>query len=62
MATNVITTILGYVTQLATTIFSVGNSLVTWITAEGHEIALIPIAAWLVIMAIGAIRRLVKGV
>lgn len=55
-------TILGFVSDLATTIFSIGSSLVTWITATGHEIVLIPIVAWLVVLGIGAIRKLIKGV
>lgn len=55
-------TILGYVSDLATSIFSIGNSLITFITASGHEIVLIPIAAWLVVLCIGAIRKLVKGI
>lgn len=55
-------TILGFVSDLATTIFSIGSSLITWITATGHEIVLIPIVAWLVVLAIGAIRKLIKGV
>lgn len=50
------------ITDLTTQIFAVGNSLITWITAQGHEIALIPIAAWLVVLCIGAIRKLIKGV
>lgn len=55
-------TILGYVSDFATTIFSIGSSLVTWITATGHEIVLIPLVAWLVVLGIGAIRKLIKGV
>ena len=55
-------TILGYVTSLANEIFSIGGSLITFITAAGHEIVLIPIACMLVVMCIGAIRKLIKGV
>lgn len=55
-------TILGYVTSLATEIFNIGGSLIDFITAQGHEIVLIPIAAWLVVLCIGAIRKLIKGV
>lgn len=55
-------TILGYVTSIANEIFSIGGSLITFITASGHEIVLIPIAAWLVVLCIGAIRKLIKGV
>ena len=58
-------TILGYVTDLANSIFGangIGAKLIEFITASGHEIVLIPIAAWLVILCIGAIRKLVKGI
>lgn len=55
----IITTILAMVTDLATEIFTVGGQLVTFITS--NAICLIPLAAWLVVLAIGAVRRLVKG-
>lgn len=55
-------TILGYVANIADTIFDVGGDLITFITASGHEIALIPLALFIVTAAIGAIRRLITGV
>lgn len=55
-------TILEIVTAIATEIFSVGGQLVTFVTAAGHEICLIPIASWLVVLAIGSVRKLIKGV
>lgn len=54
--------ILGYVTTFATSVFTIGSSLVTWLTAEGHEIALLGVVMMLVVTAIGIIRRLIKGV
>lgn len=54
--------ILEIVSAIATEIFTIGGQLVTFITATGHEICLIPIATWLVVLAIGSVRRLVKGV
>ena len=55
-------TILGYVTSFATSVFSIGSQLVTWITAEGHEIALIGLVMFILVAAVGMIRRLIKGV
>lgn len=55
-------TILSYVTSFATTVFSIGTQLVTWITAEGHEIALIGLVMFILVAAVGMIRRLIKGV
>lgn len=55
-------TIIGYIGDLADAIFDVGNDLITFITASGHEIALIPLVVWLLIVAVGAIRKLIQGV
>lgn len=55
-------TILGYVTSFVTSLLATGTSLVTWITAEGHEIALIPIVMMIVVFFVSAIRKLIKGV
>lgn len=55
--------ILGYVADFVDTLLTdVGSDLITWITASGHEIALIPIISFLVVMFVGAIRKLIKGV
>lgn len=55
-------TILGYVSTFATTVFSIGSDLITWITATGHEIALVGLVMFLLVAAVGIIRRLIKGV
>lgn len=55
-------TIIGYIGDLADAIFDVGGDLITFLTAQGHELALIPLVAWLVIICIGAVRKLIKGV
>ena len=52
--------ILGYVTQVATTLFSVATSAMEWVMA--NPLALIGAISFLVVMGIGICRRLVKGV
>lgn len=56
----IITTLLGYVTSIFTTIVTVGGELITFVTS--NPICLVPLAVWLVVLAIGTCRRLVKGV
>lgn len=56
----IITTLLGYVTSIFTTIVSVGGDLITFVT--GNPICLVPLACWLVVLAIGSVRKLVKGI
>lgn len=55
-------TLLGYVGSFVDSAFVVGNKLITWITTSGHEIVLIPIICFLLVMFVGIIRKLVKGV
>ncbi len=56
------TAILGYVTSIFTTVLSVGSSLIDWMTTSGNEIALIPIALMILVFAVGAIRKLIRGI
>ena len=54
------TEILSYVTALATEMFSVGTSLVTFITST--PLALIGVGLFILVALIGGIRRLIPGV
>lgn len=49
----------GLVPQFADEVFSVGGSLISFVMS--HWIVLIPVVAFLVILCIGAIRKLIKG-
>lgn len=55
-------TILGYVSSIFTTVLSVGTSLIEWMTTAGNEIVLIPIAMMILVFAVGAIRKLIRGI
>lgn len=55
-------TILGYVTSIFTTVLSVGTDLIEWMTTSGNEIVLIPLAMMILVFAVGSIRKLIKGV
>lgn len=52
--------ILSYVTEIASTMFSVGTSLVTWVMDT--PLALLGVALFVVVALIGGIRRLLPGV
>lgn len=54
------TEILGYVTALAEKLFSVGTSLVNFITS--NPICLIGVGLFILVAMVGAIRRLIPGV
>lgn len=54
------TEIIGYVTELATAMFSIGTQLVTWVTA--NPLAMLGVALFVVVALIGGIRRLLPGV
>ena len=56
------TAITSMVTELATAMFSVGSQLITWITAEGNELALVSIVLFVLVALIGGIRKLLPGV
>ena len=53
-------TVLGYVTQVATTLFSVATSAMDWVM--NNELALIGAISFIVVMGIGICRKLVRGV
>lgn len=55
-------TILGYLSTFATKVFDIGGQLITFVTAEGHELVLLGVVMMLTVTAIGIIRRLIKGV
>lgn len=40
----------------------IGSTLITWMTAEGHELVLLPLIMWLMIGLVGLVRRLIPGV
>lgn len=40
----------------------IGSTLITWMTAEGHELVLLPLTIWLLVSLVGMVRRLVPGV
>lgn len=61
-AMTLATFISGIVTPLVTEIFSIGTSLVTFITTDSNFLCLIPVGLWLVVSAVGVIRRLIQGV
>lgn len=48
------------VPDIADSVFDLGDALITFIMSSW--IVMIPLAAWLVVLCIGAIRKLVKGV
>ena len=48
------------ITDISDSVFSVGDALLTFVMSSW--VVLLPLAAWLVILCIGAIRKLVKGV
>lgn len=48
------------VSDVAASVFDLGDALITFIMSSW--VVMIPLAAWLVILCIGAIRKLVKGV
>lgn len=50
----------GLVPELADEVFSVGGGLISFVMS--HWIVLLPVVAFLVILCIGAIRKLIKGV
>ena len=52
--------VLGYVTQVSTTLFSVATSAMTWIM--DNPLALIGAISMIVISGIGVARNLVRGV
>ena len=52
--------ILSYVTEIASAMFSVGTSLVTWVMST--PLALLGVALFVVVALIGGIRRLLPGV
>lgn len=52
--------VLGYVTQVATTLFSVATSAMTWIM--DNPLALVGAVSCLVISGIGVARNLIRGV
>ena len=56
------TAITSLVTELATAMFAVGSQLITWITAEGNELALVSIVLFVLVALIGGIRKLLPGV
>ena len=62
MTPTLFDTLLGYVGDFVTELFSIGSSLITWVTASGHEIVLIPLVCMIVVFFVSAIRKLVKGV
>lgn len=53
-------TVLGYVSQVATTFFSIAGDAVDFVMA--HPIALIPICSMVVVSGIGVARNLIRGV
>lgn len=55
-------TLLGYVSSFVTSLFSVGSSLITWITTGANAIVLIPLVMMIVVFFVSAIRKLIKGV
>lgn len=58
-------TIIGYMQSFFDAIFGtsgIASTLVTWLTATGHEIALIPLVLWVMIALVGCVRRLLPGV
>ena len=55
-------TLLGYVSSFVTSLFSVGSSLITWITTGSNAIVLIPLVMMIVVFFVSAIRKLIKGV
>lgn len=57
---NIFTTILGYVTQFTTELFSVGTALANWITAT--PLALIGFILSIVYFLVNGIRGFFRGV
>lgn len=49
-------------TGFGTAMTSIWSSVITWIMASGHELALVGVLAWLFIMGVGGLRRLITGI
>lgn len=57
---NVFTDILGYVTQFATELFSIGTSLATWVTST--PLALLGVILAVMYFLVNGIRGFFKGI
>lgn len=56
------TTILADVSLFVTNMFTQGSALITWMTATGHDIVLIPLVLFVTTFMIGGVRKIIKGV
>lgn len=54
-------TILAFLSAFAEAIFDIGGQVIDFIMTPANAICLIPVVAWLVVMAVGLIRRLYRG-
>ena len=61
METDVMATILGYLATFATTVMSVWTEVIKFITTEANAICLVPLIAWLFVLAVGSVRKMYKG-
>lgn len=53
-------TVLGYGNDVIEFMFGGWSSAITWLTATGHELALIGLFAWLAVFAVGGLLRIIK--
>lgn len=56
------TAILGYVGDFVDQLISTGGDIITFITAQGHEICLVPIIMLICVFFVSSIRKMIKGV
>ncbi len=54
-------TILAFLTSFVSSMLTIGDKVIEFIMAPTHSICLIPVVAWLVVMAFGLVRSLYKG-
>lgn len=54
-------TILAFLTAFVTAMLDVGSEVITFIMTPANSICLIPVVAWLVVMAFGLVRSLYRG-
>lgn len=54
-------TILSFLSAFVTALLDVGGQVIEFIMMPANAICLIPVVAWLVVMAVGLVRSLYRG-